>query len=193
MQFVTEARAILVAIVLPTAFGNALEYLPVTFGLSMVGHQPGLTEEQIALEVDAMMLARAYFNLVAMAPGFGIITPLRTLCPQAVGAGREQHLPIYLQRALLLVLLGAVPATCLLLQSERILLLVGQPPELARLAQPYCVRLIPQYFGCVGMSAIQRVYQALGLNWANTLSAAVPLIQPLPSHDPTPLAHPPAA
>ena len=50
MQFVTEARAILVAIVLPTAFGNALEYLPVTFGLSMVGHQPGLTEKQIALE-----------------------------------------------------------------------------------------------------------------------------------------------
>ena len=102
-----------------------------------------------------MMLARAYFNLVAMAPGFGIITPLRTLCPQAVGAGRTEHLPLYLQRALLLILLVSIPSGCLLLMSERVLLLAGQDPELARLAQPYAIRLLPQYFGCVGMSAVQ--------------------------------------
>lgn len=90
-----DAWRILVSIIAPIAFGNALEYLPVTFGLAMVGHQPGLSEEELALQVDAMMLARAYFNLVAMAPGFGVITPLRTLCPQAVGAGREDALPMY--------------------------------------------------------------------------------------------------
>ena len=173
MSFAGEAWRIFVSIVAPTAFGNALEYLPVTFGLSMVGHQAGLTEAQIALEVDAMMLARAYFNLVAMAPGFGVITPLRTLCPQAVGAGRTENLPLYLQRALLLIVAWSIPSACLLMQSERVLLLAGQDPELARLAQPYAIRLLPQYFGCVGMSAVQRVYQALGLNWSNTLICLV--------------------
>ncbi|KAL1519892.1 hypothetical protein AB1Y20_023381 [Prymnesium parvum] len=176
-----EALRILTAIIAPTAFGNALEYLPVASGLAIVGRQP-LSDARLAQELDAMMLARAYFNLVAMAPGFGVITALRTLCPQAVGARREDALPIYLQRAFLLILAMSAPAIALLLLSERILLLAGQPAELARLARPYCVRLIPQYFGCVGMSAIQRVYQALGYNWANTLiclvvCAAAPALQ----------------
>ena len=66
MAFAGEAWKILVSIVAPTAFGNALEYLPVTFGLSMVGHQPGLSEAQINLEVDAMVLARFWGDLPSL-------------------------------------------------------------------------------------------------------------------------------
>lgn len=179
--FTSEAWRILATIIAPNAFGNAMEYLPVTFGLSMVGHQ-NLSDSTLAEQIDAMALARAYFNTVAMAPGFGLITPLRTLCPQAVGAGRPDLLPVYLQRALLLIALGAVPAAVLLAESERVLLAIGQEPRLAALAAPYCVRLLPQYFGCVGMSAVQRIYQALGYNWENTaitlvVCVAAPLLQ----------------
>jgi len=43
----------------------------------------------------------------------------------------------------------------------------------AALAKPYCLRLLPSNFGVTGLSAVQRVYQAHGLNWANFAIAAV--------------------
>ena len=60
-------------IVLPTAIGNALEYVPVCVAMALVGHG---SSGDSASELDAVALARAYFNMVAMAPGFGLITAL---------------------------------------------------------------------------------------------------------------------
>ena len=66
------------------ALGNVAEYLPVCTGIALVGHLPGAGT---AADLDALALARCYFNIVCMAPGFGYISALRTVCPQAVGAG----------------------------------------------------------------------------------------------------------
>lgn len=164
-------------IVLPTALGNALEYLPVCTGIIFIGH---LHDAKLAL--DAVALARAAFNLVAMAPGFGAISPLRTLCPQAVGAGKPALCGLYLQRALLAMIAFALPAVALLVHLEPLLGLAGQPADAARLARPYALWLLPQYVGVVGMSAIQRIFQALGYNWANfgitaLVCAVAPLLQ----------------
>jgi UDP:flavonoid glycosyltransferase YjiC (YdhE family) len=148
-------------IVLPTAFANSLEYLPVLIGMAFVGHYCTKTE------LDAVALGRTYFNVVASAPGFGIITALRTLMPQAVGAGQQQLCALYLQRAFLFIALWGGVAVALAFQTTRVLTLLGQPAEASRLAQPYVLALMPQYVGVVGMSAIQRYYQALGLNYAN--------------------------
>ena len=166
-------------IILPTALGNALEYLPVCTGIAFIGHLEGA---ETAL--DGVALARAAFNLIAMAPGFGVISPLRTLCPQAVGAGRPELCSLYLQRALLAALLCTAPAAAALSHVESLLLLARQPTTAARLARPYALRLLPQLAGVVGMSAIQRVYQAFGYNWANLAITALvcgvaPLIQRL--------------
>ena len=170
-------------IVLPTALGNFAEYFPVVTGIAIVGH---LSADD-ADELDALSLARAFFNIVAMAPGFGYISALRTLCPQAVGAGQPKQCAAYLQRAFVLLTLGAIPAATLLVYAEPLLVLCGQPPHLAALAQPYAVRLIPSYFGVVGMSAVQRIFQAHELNWANfcitlVVCAVAPALQWLLVH-----------
>lgn len=158
-------------IVGPTALANALEYLPVLITIGIVGHHT--SSAGTAAELDAVALARAYFNAVALSPGFGYITALRTLMPQAVGAGRPELLPLHLQRAVLLVVAGALPTVPLLYFADRLLVLAGQPPEVAALAQPYALRLLPYYFGYVLMSAVQRVYQALEYNWSNFVITAV--------------------
>ncbi|KAJ1621939.1 hypothetical protein T492DRAFT_1065711 [Pavlovales sp. CCMP2436] len=104
------------AIVVPTALANALEYLPVCFAVAIVGHQSTTQQsaERIACELDALTLARAFFNIVAGAPGFG-----------AVGAGRPRQCALALQRAVAincpLILPLVVP---LLFFSERLLLLM---------------------------------------------------------------------
>ena len=156
-------------IVLPTALGNLCEYLPVCTGIAFVGHLAHDGSDSL----DALALARAYFNMVLMAPGFGYISAMRTLCPQAVGAGQPRACALHLQRTLLLILCGFLPAIPLLLYAEQILVAVGQRPDFAALAQPYVLRLAPSYFGVIGMSAIQRVYQANGLNYANLLITAL--------------------
>lgn len=171
-------------IIVPTAMGNAVEFLPVCFAIAFVGHQPHLPEHALDTELAAMALARSYFNTVAMAVGFGLITPLRTLCPQAVGAGKPQQCALALQRALLAVCIGALPAIPLLCSADRVLRWLGQRAEVAELARQYSVRLIPQYFGCVGMSVLQRIFQAHGHNWANfaicaAVCVAAPAIQAL--------------
>ena len=74
----------LLGIAVPTALGNLCEYLPVAIGMAIVGRREG------ADALAAVALARAYFNVTAMAVGFGLVSALRTLCPQAVGAGRPE-------------------------------------------------------------------------------------------------------
>ena len=100
----------------PTAIGNAFEYLPVEFGLAIVGH---LDEGRHAL--DVVSLARAWFNLTALAPSFGLLAGLRTLCPQAVGGERPELCALYIRRALLCVLVGALPALGLDAAQPRLL------------------------------------------------------------------------
>jgi MATE family multidrug resistance protein len=151
-------------IVVPSALGNLCEYLPVCTGIAFVGQ---LTHASAAAELDALALARAYFNIICMAPGCGYISALRTLCPQAIGAGQPRACALHLQRAVLLVLCGFLVALPLLLFSEQIMVAVGQRPDLAALVAPYVLRLIPSYFGIAIMSATQRIYQANGLNYAN--------------------------
>ena len=168
-------------IVLPTALANTMEYLPAIAAIVILGRHSGDTT-QTALELDAFSLARVYINSVAIAPGFGYITALRTLCPQAVGAGKPELCALYIQRAIAIVIVGFLPAVPLILFSSRVLKALGQPEAIADLAQPLILRLAPQYMGYVCMSALQRVYQAEGLNWSNFLitvvvaTVSVPLI-----------------
>ena len=161
---------LIIHIVLPTAIGNAMEYLPVCVGMSLVGHGG---DGHAALELDALAIARAYFNMVAYSPGFGIISALRTLCPQAVGARKPRLCALYLQRAFFFILLGFSFVFPMLYFSDIILRWTGQPPELCGMARLYVLRMIPQYFGCVGMSAIQRVFQAHHYNYANLVIVAI--------------------
>jgi MATE family multidrug resistance protein len=162
----------------PTAMGNAFEYLPVVFGLSIVGHLP---DGRAALEV--VSLARAWFNMTALAPSFGLLTALRTLCPQAVGGGRPELNRLYIRRAFCFVALGAIP--CCGLQwacAPTLTAVLGTPPALARDVQAYALRLIPQYFGVAGMTILQRVYQAHDMVLSNmaicgAVCAVAPLLQ----------------
>ena len=158
----------LLGIAVPTALGNLCEYLPVAVGMAIVGRREG------ADALAAVALARAYFNVTAMAVGFGLVSALRTLCPQAVGAGRPELCATYAQRASLLVVAGGVPCCALQLVSGRALRAFGQPAHLAALARPYCLRLMGTYFGVNLMTVLQRVYQAHGLVWQNlAVTAAV--------------------
>ena len=157
-----HAREIL-AIAVPVALGNLSEYLPLTFGMIMVGNLPGAAQE-----LDALAMANSYFNITGLAIQYGLNSALRTLCPQAVGSGRGRELNgIYVQRGVLVGVLALAPSFAFAFNAQRILVLLGQPADLALLAQEYCIRLQPALVGIGLMTLLQRVMQADGHIMAN--------------------------
>lgn len=155
-------------VIAPIALANGLEYLPVCFAIALVGRS---SEGDEAL--DALALARSFFNVVAMAPGMGMVSALRTILPQLAGAGRTDLFPVVVQRAFVFILINAVPSIALVFFSEDLLVAAGQPRHLAALARPYCLRLIPTYFFFVGVCCLQRTLQAVRLNWHNLAVTAI--------------------
>jgi len=168
----------IIGIALPVAMGNLSEYLPLTFGMVMVGQLPGA-----GMELDALAMANSYFNITGLALQYGLNSALRTLCPQAVGSGRSRELNgIYVQRGVVIACVALLPSLALAMNAQRILILLGQPPDLALLAQQYCVRLQPALAGIGMMTLLQRVMQAEGHIMANfyiclMVFACAPLIQ----------------
>ena len=94
-----------VRLAVPTAVANLLEYLPVSFDLYFVGRSHA---SSAGLDLDAMSLGRSYFNMTCFSVSYGLISAMRTLCPQAVGGGKGRELHgLYAQRALCVVSVGS--------------------------------------------------------------------------------------
>jgi MATE family multidrug resistance protein len=70
----------------------------------------------------------------ALSVGFGLLTALDTLCSQAHGANRQRQIGLYLQCALIVIGACLLPIFLLNWHSGYLLALVGQDPEVARLA-----------------------------------------------------------
>ena len=163
----------IVRLAVPTGVANLLEYLPVSFAMWMVGKSGA---REAGLDLDAMALGRSYFNLTCLSVSYGLISALRTLCPQAVGAGKGRELHgIYCRRALAFVLMGSSVGVAAVVFAEPVLVhCLGQPRELAQLARRYCVGLLPSMYGIGPMTILQRVMTAEGHVFANlAICAAV--------------------
>ncbi|RLM62191.1 hypothetical protein C2845_PM14G17150 [Panicum miliaceum] len=123
------------------------------------------------LELAAFSIA-AGFNF-----GFllGMASALETMCGQAFGAKKYHMLGVYLQRSWIALLLFAVALTPTYILMEDLLMLIGQSPELARLAGKMSVWLIPQHFAVAMLVPLTRFLQSQLKNWVTAVTAGVTL------------------
>ena len=76
----------------------------------------------------------------------GLASALETLCGQAYGAKQYHLLGIYVQRAFIILVMASMPICLIWINMERILLAMGQDPEIVRAAYSYTMWLIPTLF-----------------------------------------------
>uniref|UniRef100_A0A2K6PBN1 Solute carrier family 47 member 1 n=1 Tax=Rhinopithecus roxellana TaxID=61622 RepID=A0A2K6PBN1_RHIRO len=89
------------------------------------------------LELDAVMLAIAVINVTGVSVGFGLSSACDTLISQRYGSQNLKHVGVILQRSELILLLCCFPCWALFLNTQHILLLFKQDPDVSRLTQTY--------------------------------------------------------
>lgn len=100
---------------------------------------------------------------------------VETLCGQAYGAHRNEMLGVYLQRAIVVLTLTAIPMTVIYLLSKPALLLLGEPKKVASAAAVFVYGLIPQIFAYAVNFPIQKFLQAQSIVYPSAIISAATL------------------
>uniref|UniRef100_A0AAY4DRL4 Multidrug and toxin extrusion protein n=1 Tax=Denticeps clupeoides TaxID=299321 RepID=A0AAY4DRL4_9TELE len=88
-------------------------------------------------------MASVTINISTLSTGSGLILACNTLVSQTFGGKNLLQVGVILQRGILILLIFCLPCWTVLLNTQSILLVLGQDPEVARVAQTYVVAFIP--------------------------------------------------
>lgn len=162
------------ALAMPVTYSATLSYGIGLIGVLFVGR---LGE----LPLSVALLGISLHNVMGYAIVSGFSGVLETVCGQANGAQHYASVGLALQRAILLALaLCGLISGVWLLGAERMILAMGQDPEIARHAALFLRLTCPALFGEGLMSVLVRYLQAQGRVWPPVVSSTVAaLLAPL--------------
>lgn len=156
-------------IVAPAIFSRVVTYSMNVITQAFAGHLGDL--ELASISIANTVVVGFSFGLL-----LGMASALETLCGQAFGAKRYHMLGIYMQRSWIVLFVCAVLLLPIYFFATPILILVGQPPELASLAGKVSVWFIPLHFSFVFFFPLQRFLQCQLKNAINAYISALALV-----------------
>ncbi|XP_053310831.1 multidrug and toxin extrusion protein 2-like [Spea bombifrons] len=125
------------------------------------------------IELDSVVLAIAVINVTGISIGSGLSNACDTLISQTYGGKNMKRIGIILQRGILILLLCCLPCWSIFINTEHILLLFRQNPDVARLAQTYVMIFIPALPGVFLYQLQTRYLQNQGIIWPQVFTGAV--------------------
>uniref|UniRef100_H3DFK7 Solute carrier family 47 member 3 n=1 Tax=Tetraodon nigroviridis TaxID=99883 RepID=H3DFK7_TETNG len=122
------------------------------------------------VELDSVSLAITVINVTGISVGFGLSSACDTLISQTFGSRNVQKVGVILQRAVLILLLACFPCWAILINTELILLAIGQEAEVARLAQVYVKMFMPALPATFMYSLQTKYLQNQGIIWPEVIT-----------------------
>ncbi|XP_052289163.1 protein DETOXIFICATION 12-like isoform X1 [Citrus sinensis] len=132
------------------------QYLLQVVSMMMVGHL-----RQLALSSTAMAISLA--SVTGFSVLLGMASALETLCGQAYGAQQYQRIGTQIYTAIFCLFLVCFPLSFLGIYMGRLLVLVGQDPQISHEVGKFIIWLLPALFAYAAMQALIRYFQSQSL------------------------------
>ncbi|KAK9136407.1 hypothetical protein Syun_015737 [Stephania yunnanensis] len=125
------------------------------------------------VELAAVSVVQNVIEGFAFGVMLGLGSALETLCGQAVGAGQERMLGIYMQRSWVIAFGTAFVLLPIYIFATQILKLLHQGDHISEVAGKYCVWVIPQLFAYALNFPLQKFFQSQSRVWVMTIMSIV--------------------
>ncbi|NP_001096440.1 multidrug and toxin extrusion protein 1 [Xenopus tropicalis] len=125
------------------------------------------------VELDAVSLAITIINITGVAVGTGLAGACDTLISQTFGGSNLKLVGIILQRGILILLLFCFPCWALLINTESILLLFRQDPEVSKLTQIYVLIFLPALPAAFLYQLLAKYLQNQGIIYPQVLTGFI--------------------
>ncbi|XP_019497074.1 PREDICTED: multidrug and toxin extrusion protein 2 isoform X1 [Hipposideros armiger] len=125
------------------------------------------------VELASVTLSVAFVNVCGVSVGVGFSSACDTLMSQSFGSCNKKHMGVILQRGMLILLLCCFPCWALFLNTQQILLLFRQDPDVARLTQEYVLIFMPSLPVIFFYSLLAKYLQNQEIIWPQVLSGVV--------------------
>ncbi|KAG9304309.1 hypothetical protein G9A89_019871 [Geosiphon pyriformis] len=150
----------------PVSLTYFMQYSLQIAGIFSLGHLG-------SVELAASALASMYAGVTGFSVALGAASALETLCSQAWTSGNPKMVGIYLQRALLIIMIGFFPIAISWWEVERILVFLGQDKVLANKAGLFLRYLLIGAPAYIAFECLKKYLQAQGIMKASTYVLAV--------------------
>ncbi|KAI3997131.1 hypothetical protein MKX01_008975 [Papaver californicum] len=145
---------------------NLLQFCIQLISIMFVGH---LGE----LSLSGASMATSFATVTGFNLLMGMGSALDTLCGQSYGAKQYHMLGIHMQRGMLVLLLVSVPLAFVWANTGRILIAVGQDPEISAKAGVYARYMIPCLFAYGLLQCYIRFLQTQNIVFPMMISSAI--------------------
>ncbi|CAH2052484.1 unnamed protein product [Thlaspi arvense] len=140
----------------PMATVTFSQYLLPVISVMVAGHNG-------ELKLSGVALATSFTNVSGFSIMCGLVGALETLCGQAFGAKQYEKIGTYTYSAVASNISICFFISILWIYIDKLLISLGQDPEISRVAGSYAVWLIPALFGQAIVIPLTRFLQTQGL------------------------------